>query len=205
MVKVKICGITDVATAVEVAKAGADAIGLVFAPSRRQVTEEQARAIVQQLPPFITKVGVFVNESSDEVNRVARSCGLDVVQLHGQESPDYCRQMEKPVVKGVSVKNAESLTAIKDYQVQAILLDTYHPEQAGGTGETFDWSLTTWLGTDTPVILAGGLGVDNVREALDRVQPYGVDVSSGVETNGSKDIQKIRDFISRVKGEVKHV
>lgn len=200
MVKVKICGITDADTALQVAEAGADALGLVFAPSRRQVTPEQAKEIISQLPPFITKVGVFVNESVEQVNEIASFCGLDVVQLHGQESPDYCRQIVRPVVKSISVKNADSLVAINTYQVQAFLFDTFHPEQAGGTGQAFDWSLTTMAQTKAPIILAGGLNPQNVREAIETARPYGVDVSSGVETDGVKDLQKIAAFISQAKG-----
>lgn len=201
MVKVKICGITSVEIALTATNAGADALGFVFAPSRRQLTPERARQIIQELPPLVTKVGVFVNEPVELVNEIAQYCGLDVVQLHGQESPEYCQQMGRAVIKGISVRDSDSLAVLSAYQVQGFLLDTYHPDQRGGTGTTFDWSLMLEAQSNRPMILAGGLTPENVAQAVKLVQPYGVDVSSGVETNGIKDPFKIEAFIKGAKGE----
>lgn len=201
MVRVKICGITSVEIALTAINAGADALGFVFAPSRRQITPDQARQIIKELPPLVTKVGVFVNESLELVNEIAHFCGLDVVQLHGQETPNYCRQMERTVIKGIAVRGSESLTVLGEYQVQGFLLDTYHPEQRGGTGQTFDWSLLTRAEIPRPMILAGGLRPDNVGNAVRILRPYGVDVSSGVETDGIKDPVKIVEFVRNAKGE----
>lgn len=199
MTRVKICGISEVASALVAAEAGAHAIGLIFAKSRRQVTLERAREITASLPPFVAKVGVFVDEDRDRVTEIVEAAGLDTVQLHGQESPDYCAAMPVPVVKAIRVKNAASLSVLAGYRVAAFLLDTYDPEVMGGTGRPFDWSLAAEARRGHPVILSGGLNPGNVVEGLERVRPFGVDVSSGVETDGRKDHAKIREFIRRVR------
>ncbi|HEY3246702.1 MAG TPA: phosphoribosylanthranilate isomerase [bacterium] len=200
MVRIKICGILDVENALAAADAGADAIGLVFAPSRRRVTGEQAQAIVNALPPFVTKVGLFVDADLRTIHEVADVCALDVIQLHGNESPEFCAGLHRPVIKAIRVKDASSLTAMDAYRVAAFLLDGFHPEIAGGTGLTFDWNLAAELDGSYRVILSGGLTPDNVGDAIRTVHPYGVDVSSGVETDGRKDPVKIREFINRAKG-----
>lgn len=199
MTRVKICGISDVENALVAAEAGADAIGLVFAPSRRRVTVEQAREIVDALPPFVTKVGLFVDEDPARIEEVADACRLDVVQLHGSESPGFCAALGRTVIKAIRVKDAASLAVMDGYRVAGFLLDSYHPEVAGGTGRTFDWDLAEQVSGRYRVILSGGLTPANVTEAIEKVRPHGVDVSSGVETDGRKDPAKIREFVVRVR------
>jgi len=199
MVRIKICGISDSATAVAAAEAGADAIGLIFAPSRRRVTAAQAREIAAALPPFVTKVGVFVDEERGRIEELIAACGLGAVQLHGAEPPEFCAGFRVPVVKAIRVKDASSLEQMTAYQVDAFLLDTFDASALGGTGRTFDWTLAIQAARTHRTILSGGMTPVNVVEALTRVVPYGVDVSSGVETDGRKDHAKIRDFIRRVR------
>jgi len=199
MVRIKICGISDSATAVAAAEAGADAIGLIFAPSRRRVTAAQAREIAAALPPFVTKVGVFVDEERGRIEESIAACGLGAVQLHGAEPPEFCAGFRVPVVKAIRVKDASSLEQMTAYQVDAFLLDTFDASALGGTGRTFDWTLAIQAARTHRTILSGGMTPVNVVEALTRVVPYGVDVSSGVETDGRKDHAKIRDFIRRVR------
>ncbi len=199
MIRVKICGIADVASALVASEAGADAIGLIFAPSRRQITPQRAREITAALPPFISKVGVFVDEDHHRIEDLATACGLQTVQLHGAESPEFCEGFTVPVIKAIRVKDASSLEGLSDYQVSAFLLDTYDASALGGTGTAFDWALASRAAQTYRVILSGGLNPENVMGALTRVHPYGVDVSSGVETDGVKDHGKIRAFIRRVR------
>ena len=199
MIRVKICGIGDVASALVASEAGADAIGLIFAPSRRQVTPQRAREIATALPPFVSKVGVFVDEDHHRIEDLASACGLQAVQLHGAESPEFCAGFRVPVIKAIRVKDASSLAGLSDYQVGAFLLDTYDASALGGTGKAFDWSLAAGAAQTHRVILSGGLTPENVISALTRVRPYGVDVSSGVETGGSKDHGKMRAFLRRVR------
>jgi len=196
---VKICGISTVDAALAAAEAGADAIGLVFAPSRRQVTIARAREIVETLPPFVSSVGVFVDEERARVEEIVAACGLDVVQLHGNESPEFCAGMRVPVIKAIRVADASSLSGIGAYQVSAMLLDAAVPGVAGGSGQSFDWDLAAAVPRAVRIILSGGLTAENVVDALRRVQPFGVDVSSGVETGEHKDPEKIRAFIGRVR------
>jgi phosphoribosylanthranilate isomerase len=199
VIRVKICGIADVASALVASEAGADAIGLIFAPSRRQVTPQRAREITAALPPFISKVGVFVDEDHHRIEDLASACGLQAVQLHGAESPEFCEGFGVPVIKAIRVKDASSLEGLSHYPVGAFLLDTYDASALGGTGKVFDWSLASRAAQTHRVILSGGLTPENVMSALTRVHPYGVDVSSGVETDGTKDHGKIRAFIRRVR------
>jgi len=199
VVRVKICGISTVDAALAAAEAGADAIGLVFAPSRRQVTIARAREIVETLPPFVSSVGVFVDEERARVEEIVAACGLDVVQLHGNESPEFCAGMRVPVIKAIRVADASSLSGIGAYQVSAMLLDAAVPGVAGGSGQSFDWDLAAAVPRAVRIILSGGLTAENVVDALRRVQPFGVDVSSGVETGEHKDPEKIRAFIGRVR------
>lgn len=200
MVRIKICGIRDSNTAQAAVKLGADALGFVFAPSSRQISPEEAREIIYSLPPFVSKVGVFVNALPEEVGRIAEYCHLDAVQLHGDETPQYVTQLDWPVVvKAFRVKDAGVLWQAVDYPVQAVLLDTYIPGMTGGSGQTFNWQLLKEVPVNRPVILAGGLTLHNVNDAIRAVQPYAVDVSSGVETGGVKDLEKIALFIKNVK------
>jgi len=197
--RVKICGISDVESALAAAEAGADAIGLVFAPSRRRVMPERAAEIASALPPFVTKVGVFVDEERGRIEELVGLCGLDAVQLHGSEPAELCASLHIPVIKAIRVKDASSLALMGGYRVGAFLLDTYDASALGGTGKTFDWSLAARAADTHRIILSGGLTLENVADALDRVHPYGVDVSSGVESDGRKDHAKIREFVRRVR------
>lgn len=199
-VRVKICGITRIEDALAAVAAGADALGFVFyAQSPRAVEPEQAAGIIRRLPPFVTTVGLFVNEARTRIEEVTRYCGLDMVQLHGDESPEECRIPGRRVVKALRVRDAESLKAAGRYDVAGLLLDAWSGEVYGGSGQTFDWTLLRNFASRRPVILAGGLTPDNVGEAIRSVRPFAVDVSSGVEAApGRKDPRKIRAFIDVV-------
>jgi phosphoribosylanthranilate isomerase len=172
---------------------------MIFAPSRRQVTVTQAERIAVELPPFVAKVGVFVDESRERILEAVEAAGLDLIQLHGGETPEFAASMPLPVLKAIRVRDAGSLSGLAGYRVAAFLLDAYDPEVAGGTGRAFDWSLAVDAARRHRVVLSGGLRPDNVVTALEQVHPYAVDVSSGVETGGSKDHGKIRDFVRRVR------
>ena len=199
-VKVKICGITGVDMALAAVEAGADALGFVFAPSRRRVQPEAARAIIAQLPPFVARVGVFVNSAPGEIEQIARHCGLTAVQLSGDEPPGYALDLALPAIRSLRVGNGKPVPDLNGFKADAFLFDTYCDKSYGGTGKTFDWSLLENKACPKPVILAGGLNPFNVREAVRTVRPYAVDVSGGVETNGQKDAQKIKEFITLAKG-----
>ena len=201
MVKIKICGFTNAENAQQAALTGIDAIGLNFyAKSPRHVNIDSAREIVAALPPFVNKVGLFVNANPSLIDEVLCEVALDTLQFHGDESPSDCAQYEMPFIKAIRVSPEVDLikTANEYYQAGALLLDTYQSDFYGGSGKSFDWSLAK-IELDLPIILAGGLTPDNVSAAIDIVQPYAVDVSSGVESaKGFKDIDKIRAFISSV-------
>ena len=199
---VKICGITNLADGTAAAEAGADALGFVFyEPSPRSISIEAAAQFIHQLPPHVLRVGVFVNAPEDTVLRAIRECGLNLLQFHGDEAPDYCLQFGLMSMKAFRVRDAASLDALASYPTDAWLLDAYTPGQLGGTGETFNWDLALQArGKGRPIFLAGGLTPDNVAEAVKQAQPYGVDVSSGVEASpGKKDHAKVRAFIERAK------
>ena len=201
MVKIKICGFTDAENAQQAALTGIDAIGLNFyAKSPRHVNIDSAREIVAALPPFVNKVGLFVNANPSLIDEVLCEVALDTLQFHGDESPSDCAQYEMPFIKAIRVSPEVDLikTANAYSQAGALLLDTYQSDFYGGSGKSFDWSLAK-IELDLPIILAGGLTPDNVSAAIDIAQPYAVDVSSGVESaKGLKDIDKIRAFISSV-------
>ncbi len=199
-VRVKICGISDPETALAAAGAGADALGFVFAPSRRQVTPAQARAIIEALPPFVDRVGVFVNAPPEQVREIVLYCGLTAVQLSGDETPGYDTGLNITHIRTLRVGGSRPRPDFRAYKAGAFLFDTYREGSHGGTGLTFDWSLLEKINCPGPVILAGGLEAANIRDAVRRVRPYAVDVSGGVETGGRKDIQKIREFINLAKG-----
>jgi phosphoribosylanthranilate isomerase len=202
MVSVKICGITNLEDAQVAVEAGADALGFVFyAPSPRAVTPEQARLIINTLPPFVTAVGLFVDASAQLIHEIVEQCRLDCVQLHGRETPDLCDAVRCRVIKAFRIKDADSLTHLPRYRVSAYLLDAYvEGALPGGTGASFAWELASKAKPYGPVILAGGLTPDNVEAAIRQVRPYGVDVSTGVErAPGLKDHQKVRAFIARAK------
>ncbi len=201
-VKVKICGITNLPDAMAATEAGADALGFMFYDkSPRAISIESAATLIRQLPPFVMKVGVFVNASEDLVVRAIRECGLSLLQFHGDETPEYCLQFGLMSMKAFRIRDAASLQALLGYHTDAWLLDAYSPDRAGGTGETFNWDLALeardW---GRPIFLAGGLTPENVAEAVRHARPYAVDVSSGVETTpGKKDHAKLRAFIQAAK------
>ncbi|MDW8323147.1 MAG: phosphoribosylanthranilate isomerase [Burkholderiales bacterium] len=200
--RVKICGLTRLEDALAAAQAGADAIGFVFAPgSPRRIRPEQAAAIAAALPPFVTTVALFVDAAPEEVQAVVAVLRPDLLQFHGAEPPEYCAGFGLPYLKAVRVRAGVDLLqyAAAYAGARGLLLDAYDPQRAGGTGLRFDWSLIP-PGLGRPVVLAGGLDPDNVAEAVRRVRPWAVDVSSGVETApGVKDAQRIRRFIQEVR------
>lgn len=200
--KVKICGITDVNTAVSCVNYGADAIGFVFAESKRKITPEDAREIVSQLPANIHKVGVFVNETKENIIQLAQFAGLTHIQLHGDETPDFCEALGLPVIKAISADAEEiGISDISKFPCEYFLVDGPKGEYRGGNGIAFDWQkVNSQAFKRKRLILAGGLDEGNVEEAISLVNPYMVDVSSGVETEGVKDLQKIKRFIKKAKG-----
>lgn len=201
-VRSKICGITRIDDVLAAVAAGADAIGFVFyAKSPRAVTAAQARAIIAALPPFVTTVGLFVNASACELNETLDAVPLDLLQFHGDETPEQCEGYHRPYIKALRVKAGDDIAAACAAYASAsgILLDTYVEGVPGGTGQAFDWSLIP-QGLSKPIILAGGLSVQNVAQAIAQVQPYAVDVSGGVEkSKGIKDHDKIRAFMQVVR------
>ncbi len=205
MTHIKICGIKNEADGIAAAQAGADFIGLVFAPSPRQVSIDQARAIataVKRSGNQTQVVGVFVNIAAPEVNRIADFCGLDRVQLSGDEPPEYSAQIRRPVIRAIRVgaEFPREMGDFNDLAPQAIyLLDAHVNGKYGGTGTRSDWELARKVSAQLPIILAGGLTPENVSGAIEKVRPWGVDVSTGVETDGAKDPAKIRAFIGAVR------
>ncbi len=201
-IAVKICGITRPEDALAAARAGAHAIGLMFyAKSPRHVTPARAAEIIRVLPPFVTTVGVFVNASAEEVRSALSEAPVGLLQFHGDETPEFCRQFKRPYVKAVRMKaGVDLLQYAREYHdAKALLLDNYVEGLHGGSGVAFDWSLIP-RGLPLPVILSGGLTPENVMEAVRRVRPGAVDVSSGVESaKGVKDAQKITAFIRGVR------
>ncbi|MGM7635085.1 phosphoribosylanthranilate isomerase [Bacillus sp. Hm123] len=199
--KVKICGIQDVDTAIYAQQIGADYIGFVFAESKRQVSVERTAAISNHLYKGPLKVGVFVNEDVKRVEEIAEAASLDIIQLHGDESPAYARKLTRPVIKAFSYSPQLSMKEVLAYPADLILLDSAKGPYRGGNGTTFNWSLLASETFDrTRLILAGGLHPDNVQEAMTMIHPAVVDVSSGVETNGVKDWTKMKAFIDQAKG-----
>ncbi|MEW6616262.1 MAG: phosphoribosylanthranilate isomerase [Thermodesulfobacteriota bacterium] len=202
MTKIKICGITNIEDAIRAVNLGADALGFVFyKDSPRYIREDTAREITRELPPFVSSVGVFVNEKEDRVREISESCSIDILQFHGNESPDFCSHFDKKVIKAFSINNRKCLEVIPSYQVSAVLLDTYYEEIYGGGGRAFNWELASEAKRfASRVILAGGLNPANVMKAIQMVEPYGVDVSSGVESKpGKKDPVKLEKFIKIIK------
>jgi phosphoribosylanthranilate isomerase len=210
--RIKICGITDTVQALAAAEAGADYLGLVFARSRRRVDPQKAAEIISEislLKSHPAVVGVFVNISAADVNLIAELCRLDWVQLSGDETWVYCQNIQRPVIKTVHIRENSTTKDIleeieKGYRMLSqdkllCLLDTQVKGAYGGTGRVFNWQIAEKAAARFPVIIAGGLTVENIRQLVQEVKPWGVDVSSGVETGGKKDIQKIKDFIKTAK------
>jgi len=201
-VRVKICGITNAGDAIAAVEAGADALGFMFfKDSRRNVLPRQAAKIIHELPPFIAKVGVFVNATKDFVGRTMEASGIDTLQFHGEETPPFCAQFGLKVIKAFRIRDRDSLRDCLNYRDSAWLLDSYVDGQKGGTGVAFNWDLAVEATKlSRMVVLAGGLKVETVGGAVRKVRPYAVDVSSGVEsTPGKKDHAKIREFIAAVR------
>ncbi len=198
--KIKVCGFTQAQNARDAALLGIDAIGLVFYDkSPRNVDMERALEIVQALPPFINRVGLFVNADSHFIDEVLCEVPLDTLQFHGDETPEECSQYAMPFIKALRVNQETDIAKMADeyYRSSGLLLDAFNPNTYGGTGESFDWSLAK-IDIDLPIILAGGLNPNTVVDAISQVNPYAVDVSSGVESaKGIKDIDKIKQFIQQ--------
>lgn len=201
VVKVKICGITTLEDALTAVDAGADALGFVFfTESPRHIFPEEAAAIIRHLPPFVQTIGLFVNEELETVNDTADRCGLDIVQLHGVEPPEYCDRVTRRIIKAFRVKDITCLEPMNAYRTAAFLLDAWSPSAHGGTGITFNWEIAACAAQANRIILAGCLTAGNVAAAIKQVRPYGVDVSSGVESApGRKDVAKLREFIRKAK------
>ena len=200
-IKIKICGITNLEDAQVAVTVGADALGFVFyEKSPRCLEPGVAKRIIAQLPPFIISVGVFVNHDQKFIRNVFDECGLALAQLHGDETPAFCESLGRPILRAHRLRDRGSLLALAEYKgrmgVRGFVVDAFSSEAYGGTGQTVDWSLAHEVAQSAPILLAGGLTPDNVHKAIQQVQPYGVDVSSGVEkTPGQKDPAKIQAFI----------
>ena len=197
MVKIKICGITELDDALHALDCGADALGFVFYErSPRAITRKKAQGIIAALPPFVTVVGLFVNEDPGTVREISDDCGLDVIQYHGDESPETVRLAPRRAIRALRVRESETLDDIEHYPACGLLLDAWIPGAFGGTGVLCNWEIAADIAQKRPVILAGGLTPENVAEAIKTVRPYGVDVSSGVEERpGHKDRTKVAAFI----------
>ena len=196
-VKVKVCGMTSLKDALVAVEGGADAVGFIFyKKSPRSVTMKTVREIVLELPPFVDTVGVFVDETAEQVNKIADYCNLDIIQLHGNESPTFCKKIRRKVIKAFRIKDMQSVKKLSSFQVSGFLLDTFSENLHGGTGKVFDWNLALPAKKFGPVIMAGGLTPNNVQQAVRQIRPYGVDVCSGVESEpGIKDHKKVRAFL----------
>lgn len=201
--RVKICGITNSEDAQAAVDSGADALGFVFVKSPRQVTKEQAGEIIENLPPFVTPVGVFVDEQVDKVKEICDFCNITTVQLHGNEDPLYLNDLiGYTIIKAFRINDEDDLKPLAKYRADAFLLDSYVKGAIGGTGVTFKWELARQAYKYGTIVLSGGLTPENVKEAIHMVKPYAVDVSSGVESSpGKKDKQLIKRFIRNVKEE----
>ena len=207
-IRIKICGITRLTDALCAIEAGVDALGFIFyEKSPRAIEPEVARRIIEQLPPLVSVVGVFVDRDQQQVEAIIKQCSLGYAQLHGSESPEYCHRLGTEavpcrVLKAIRVGPQTTAAAVAPYHdcVKGLLLDTYQENAAGGTGEAFDWSRIAGLNLKKPFLLAGGLNVDNIGTALARVRPYGVDANSGLEdAPGIKNHHLIRQFIGTVR------
>jgi len=203
MVRVKICGITNRQDARMSVEMGANAIGFIFAPSPRQITPEKAREIICGIPPFVQTVGVFVNERPDTVRRIMGFCGLDLIQFHGDESPEVCGDFMPHTIKAFRIRDRSMLQTIKPYcgKIRAMLFDTYVKKTMGGTGKTFDWNTAvTGKVLGVPIILSGGLRPSNIASAISKVNPFAVDVNSGIEERpGKKDPSLMDELMENIR------
>lgn len=194
---IKICGIQSLEIAQTVVQNGADLMGFIFAPSRRYIAPEKAAQISQQIR-CVKKVGVFVNETIDKVNEIAGQCHLDYVQLHGDETPEYCKEINYPIIKAFRYNEEFDSHTVNQYDVDMVLIDSYQVGKAGGTGKTFSWqeAKQSFREIKPPILVAGGLTIGNVKEAVQVLSPMGIDVSGGVEINGEKSIEQIKEFLA---------
>ena len=202
MTQIKICGITRIEDALCAAACGADAVGFIFHPaSPRYITPERAKEIIADLPANLVTVGGFVNREADEVAQTVEDCGLDLIQLHGDESPEYCRRFPpERVIKAVFPRTTEELRALNAYDVRAFLADFREAGRYGGTGKRTDWKLAAGLAKKQPLILAGGLGIENIAEAIAAVAPQAVDINSGIEqAPGLKDHDRMRRIVAMIR------
>ncbi|HWL26341.1 MAG TPA: phosphoribosylanthranilate isomerase [Ureibacillus sp.] len=201
MVMVKICGLKEVEHVKTAVSSGASFIGFMFAPSKRQITIEHAAQLAKVVPPHVKKVGVFVNPTEQQVHEAVEKVGLDFVQYHGDETSAFIQKLGYPSIKAFSIRAYEDVEKASKYNVDYYLFDAPGTDFAGGSGHVFDWSLLDQLAISKDrVILAGGLNSQNVHQAIEQVNPIGVDVSSGVESDGSKDSNLIRQFIEAANG-----
>ena len=201
MAKIKICGLTRLIDIEMVNEALPDYIGFVFAKSRRQVTDSMAKLLKDKLNPGIQAVGVFVNDEIDHIINLCKSETIDIIQLHGDEEEDYIRRLQEavpnPIIKAIRVRSTEDILRAGRFSCDYLLLDAYKEEEYGGSGETFDWRMIRQI--DKPYFLAGGIHSKNITHALQSINPYGIDVSSGVETEGFKDHNKIIEIVRQVR------
>lgn len=202
MTKVKICGLKEVAHVQAAVEAGADFIGFMFAPSKRRITLAQAVELTAHIPSNVKKVGVFVNEDIETIKQIAAQVGLDFIQYHGDESAEQIAAVGLPAIKAFSIRTKADVTRAATYRIDYYLFDAPGTDFRGGSGKSFDWTLLDDVNIPLDkVILAGGLTEENVSIATMLVEPFAVDVSSGVEIDGRKDAQKIKSFVERAKGE----
>lgn len=203
MTKIKICGITNKEDAINAASLNVDMMGFIFyRNSKRYIEPRVVRDIANELPPSIAKVGVFVNEKEEKVFEIAQDLSLEMLQFHGDETPDYCLGFKDKykVIKAFRLKTKKDLKDTNDYDVDLYLLDTYAPDTFGGSGEIFDWKILEDYEFLKPIILSGGLNPKNISQAIKEISPYGVDVSSGVESSpGKKDLELMKKFVENVR------
>jgi phosphoribosylanthranilate isomerase len=200
LIFIKICGITELEDAKNIAQMGVSALGFIFYPkSRRYIEPKKANEIILNLPPFIVTVGVFVNEKTDKVEDTLKICPVDILQFHGDESPDYCKKFNKRVIKAFRVNEDFSSVILSNYSVSAFLLDSFAQNEYGGTGKIFDWDVAVKAKKYGKIILSGGLNTENIKYAIEKVNPYGIDISSGVEISpGKKDIKKVEEILKLI-------
>lgn len=200
MTKIKICGLTRIDDTIWANKLMPDYIGFIFTQSKRYICPEKAKKILDKLNPNIKTVGIFVNPTEQYIKEILSKCPIDIAQLHGEETPKFCTKLNLPVWKAFRMKSKATLEGIKSYDVDAILLDAYHETSYGGEGISFPWQWANDLDTyNKPLVLAGGLTIKNVEQAIKTLHPKVVDVSSSVETDGKKDSTKIKKFIRKVQ------
>ena len=203
MVKVKVCGITNADDAFAAVALGVDALGFIFAPSPRRISPGDARNIIQAIPPLVKTVGVFVDQDPAEIKEIVHFCGIDLIQLHGDEPPGLCSELMPFTIKAIRMRDQTVIGSMEQYRgsVRAMLLDTYSRESVGGTGKSFNWDLAVQAkGMGIPIILAGGLGPYNIAEAVSTVKPYAVDVNSGIEDRpGKKNHALLKELFENIR------